>query len=49
MIINGKPYCKDHCDVAYIDEEGYLYIVDRIKDLVIRGGENIGCAEVEAG
>jgi long-chain acyl-CoA synthetase len=36
-------------DVAYIDQEGYLYIVDRIKDLVIRGGENIGCAEVEAG
>ena len=36
-------------DVAMIDEEGYLYIVDRIKDLVIRGGENIGCAEVEAG
>ncbi|MFT5012596.1 MAG: long-chain acyl-CoA synthetase, partial [Dinoroseobacter sp.] len=31
------------------DEEGYVYIVDRIKDLVIRGGENIGCAEVEAG
>ena len=36
-------------DVAKLDEEGYLYIVDRIKDLVIRGGENIGCAEVEAG
>ena len=36
-------------DVAMLDEEGYLYIVDRIKDLVIRGGENIGCAEVEAG
>jgi long-chain acyl-CoA synthetase len=35
-------------DVAYIDDDGYLYIVDRIKDLVIRGGENIGCAEVEA-
>ena len=35
-------------DVAYIDAEGYLYIVDRIKDLVIRGGENIGCGEVEA-
>jgi long-chain acyl-CoA synthetase len=34
--------------VAYLDDEGYLYIVDRIKDLVIRGGENIGCAEVEA-
>jgi len=36
-------------DVAYVDSEGYVYIVDRIKDLVIRGGENIGCAEVEAG
>jgi long-chain acyl-CoA synthetase len=36
-------------DVAYVDDEGYVYIVDRIKDLVIRGGENIGCAEVEAG
>ena len=35
-------------DVAYLDDEGYLFIVDRIKDLVIRGGENIGCAEVEA-
>lgn len=35
-------------DVGYIDEQGYVYIVDRIKDLVIRGGENIGCAEVEA-
>jgi len=35
-------------DVAYIDPEGYLYIVDRIKDLVIRGGENIGCGAVEA-
>lgn len=36
-------------DVGYLDGDGYLYIVDRIKDLVIRGGENIGCAEVEAG
>ena len=35
-------------DVAYLDEEGFLYIVDRIKDLVIRGGENIGCGAVEA-
>ena len=35
-------------DVAYLDNEGYLYIVDRIKDLVIRGGENIGCGAVEA-
>jgi long-chain acyl-CoA synthetase len=35
-------------DVAYLDDEGYIFIVDRIKDLVIRGGENIGCGEVEA-
>jgi long-chain acyl-CoA synthetase len=35
-------------DVAYLDEDGFLYIVDRIKDLVIRGGENIGCGAVEA-
>ena len=35
-------------DVAYLDDEGYLFIVDRIKDLVIRGGENIGCGQVEA-
>lgn len=35
-------------DVAYLDEEGFCYIVDRIKDLVIRGGENIGCGSVEA-
>ncbi len=35
-------------DVAYVDDEGFVYIVDRIKDLVIRGGENIGCGSVEA-
>lgn len=35
-------------DIAYVDEDGLVYIVDRIKDLVIRGGENIACAEVEA-
>jgi long-chain acyl-CoA synthetase len=35
-------------DVATLDEEGFLYIVDRLKDLVIRGGENIGCGAVEA-
>lgn len=34
-------------DVAYVDDEGFLFIVDRIKDLVIRGGENIGCGAVE--
>ncbi|MEM6705762.1 MAG: class I adenylate-forming enzyme family protein [Acidobacteriota bacterium] len=35
-------------DVATIDEDGFVFIVDRIKDLVIRGGENIGCGQVEA-
>lgn len=34
-------------DVAIIDDEGFVFIVDRIKDLVIRGGENIGCGAVE--
>ena len=35
-------------DVACIDDEGFLFIVDRLKDLIIRGGENIGCGHVEA-
>ncbi len=35
-------------DVGYMDEGGYLYIVDRIKEIIIRGGENISCVEVEA-
>ena len=35
-------------DVASLDEDGLLFIVDRIKDLIIRGGENIGCGQVEA-
>ncbi len=35
-------------DVAYLDEDGFLYIVDRIKEIIIRGGENISCLEVEA-
>ncbi|GAA4748913.1 class I adenylate-forming enzyme family protein [Sphingomonas daechungensis] len=35
-------------DIGYLDEDGYLFIVDRKKDIIIRGGENIPCAEVEA-
>jgi len=35
-------------DVARIDEDGFLYIVDRIKDMVLRGGENVYCSEVES-
>lgn len=34
-------------DVGLIDEHGFLFIKDRAKDIVIRGGENIACAEVE--
>jgi long-chain acyl-CoA synthetase len=34
-------------DLARIDEEGFIYIVDRAKDMLIRGGENIYCVEVE--
>ena len=35
-------------DIGYLDEEGFLFINDRKKDMVIRGGENIACPEVEA-
>ncbi len=35
-------------DVGYLDGDGFLYITDRAKDMVIRGGENVYCAEVEA-
>ncbi|MCZ6656520.1 MAG: class I adenylate-forming enzyme family protein [Gammaproteobacteria bacterium] len=34
-------------DIARIDEHGFIYIVDRVKDMVLRGGENVYCAEVE--
>ena len=34
-------------DLGRMDEEGYIYVVGRIKDMVIRGGENVYCAEVE--
>jgi long-chain acyl-CoA synthetase len=34
-------------DAAYRDADGYLYIVDRVKDMIITGGENVYCTEVE--
>jgi acyl-CoA synthetase (AMP-forming)/AMP-acid ligase II len=34
-------------DIATIDDDGYVFIVDRAKDMVLRGGENIFCSEVE--
>ena len=35
-------------DIARIDDEGFVHIVDRSKDMIIRGGENVYCVEVEA-
>ncbi|MCW1429028.1 class I adenylate-forming enzyme family protein [Novosphingobium sp. JCM 18896] len=34
-------------DIGYLDDDGYLFVVDRKKDIIIRGGENIASAEVE--
>jgi long-chain acyl-CoA synthetase len=34
-------------DIGYIDDEGYLFITDRAKDMIIRGGENVYCVEIE--
>merc|ERR1712096_80328 len=34
-------------DLGKVDKKGFVYIVDRKKDIIIRGGENISCAEVE--
>jgi acyl-CoA synthetase (AMP-forming)/AMP-acid ligase II len=59
MIVKGywnKPEATAECfvdgwvrtgDLARLDEEGFLYIVDRAKDMIIRGGENIYSSEVE--
>jgi long-chain acyl-CoA synthetase len=35
-------------DIARMDDDGFLYIVDRKKDIILRGGENVSCGEVEA-
>lgn len=34
-------------DAGYMDDDGFIYVVDRIKDMVLRGGENVYCVEVE--
>lgn len=34
-------------DIGYLDDEGFLYLVDRAKDMIISGGENVYCSEVE--
>ena len=38
----------DSEDIGYFDDKGYLYLSDRAKDMIIRGGENIYPAEIEA-
>lgn len=35
-------------DVGYLDEQGYLFLVDRLKDMIVTGGENVYSAEVES-
>ncbi|MFW2380359.1 MAG: class I adenylate-forming enzyme family protein [Acidimicrobiales bacterium] len=35
-------------DIAYIDKDGFVFIVDRAKDMVLRGGENVYCSDVES-
>jgi long-chain acyl-CoA synthetase len=34
-------------DLGYMDEQGYVFLVDRIKDMIVSGGENVYCTEVE--
>lgn len=49
---NAKAFTKDRWfltgDAGIMDEEGYVYIRDRIKDMIISGGENVYPAEVES-
>jgi long-chain acyl-CoA synthetase len=35
-------------DIGYRDADGYFYILDRVKDMIVTGGENVYCGEVEA-
>jgi long-chain acyl-CoA synthetase len=46
-LFTGDGYVRTG-DVGYLDDDGYLFIVDRKKEIIIRGGENISAAEVEA-
>lgn len=35
-------------DLGRLDDEGFIYVEDRVKDMILRGGENVYCAEIEA-
>ena len=46
----AKTFIDGWCvtgDIGRMDEEGFLFLLDRAKDMLIRGGENIYCIEVE--
>ncbi len=43
-IVDGWLYTGD---IGYLDEDNFVYLVDRAKDMVLRGGENVYCSEVE--
>jgi fatty-acyl-CoA synthase len=44
--IDGEGWLRTG-DAGYMDEDGYIYIHDRVKDMIISGGENVYPAEVE--
>ncbi len=44
-LVDGGWYLTG--DVGYVDDDGYLFLVDRAKDMIVTGGENVYCTEVE--
>ncbi|MFK7915516.1 MAG: class I adenylate-forming enzyme family protein [Pseudomonadales bacterium] len=44
-VLKGGAYWTG--DLGYMDDEGFLYLVDRSKDMIVSGGENVYCTEVE--